>query len=94
MTRFIVSLATAAAVLAAVPATAGQRTASISTAGLDLSQPSDMAKFNRRVAAATEQVCGSYQGASVEEQDRIAACRNAVAQQTASLRAKGQLARR
>jgi UrcA family protein len=94
MTRFLVSLAAVATVLTAVPATAGERTATISTAGLDLSQASDMAKFNRRAAAATEQVCGSYQGAAVHEQDRIAACRKAVIQQIASVRAKGQLARR
>lgn len=89
-----------AAILLAAPAAPDPAvpSASVSTAGLDLSRADDVRKLNRRVAQATEKVCGSYAQARDGEEERIAACRAAVARQIepqlAALRARGQVARR
>jgi UrcA family protein len=56
--------------------TAG-RSQSVSTAGLDLGTADGRARFQRRVAAAVETVCGSYVGTSAGEQDEIGRCRRA-----------------
>ena len=53
------------------------RSQSVSTAGLDLGSADGRARFQRRIAAALETVCGSYAGASAAEQDEIGRCRRA-----------------
>jgi UrcA family protein len=72
--------------------------ATVSTAGLDLSRAEDVRALNRRVARATEKVCGSYAGARDGEEERVAACRADVARQLAPqlavLKSRGQVARR
>jgi UrcA family protein len=63
----------------ALPAQAGTapRSQSVSTAGLDLGTADGRARFQRRIAAAVETVCGSYAGTSAAEQDEIDRCRRA-----------------
>ncbi|MES2442020.1 MAG: UrcA family protein [Pseudomonadota bacterium] len=98
MIRFtlaLAALATAAPALASDPAA---KTATIRTADLDLSNPADARTLNRRVAGATEAVCGSYAGARDGAEERIAACRADVARQLAprlaAARAQGRVAAR
>ena len=100
MTKLLVSIAAVATVLTS-PAFATDPTgprATIQLADLDLSRPGDARKLERRVARATEAVCGSYLQARDGVEDRIARCRADVARQLepqlAALRAKGQVAQR
>lgn len=72
----------AAAGLIATPALAAPqsgRTVTIRHADLDLSSATGRATLDRRLAAATEQVCGSYAGADQDEAMAIQRCRTAVA---------------
>lgn len=80
MKSFLIALA---AFAAATPAVAQDmpKTASVRLDDLDLSQRGDVLTFNRRVAAAKENVCGSYAGARDGEETRIAACRAGVDRQ-------------
>lgn len=101
MTRLILSLAAAATVFTALPALAQDRpakTATVRVADLDLASPAGARRLGRRVAAATEAVCGSYAGARDGEEDRIAACRadvaHQVAPQLAAARTQGRVASR
>jgi UrcA family protein len=76
MHKFIVSFAVLAA-LTTGPALA-QRAAKrvvVRHTDLDLNTASGKAKFDRRIAQATEQVCGSYARTSHEEEQAIDACR-------------------
>lgn len=72
--------------------------AKVSIAGLDLSRAEDVRALNRRIARATEKVCGSYAQARDGEEERVAACRADVARQVApllvALKSRGQVARR
>lgn len=94
------AIAAAAVLVSAAPALAADPAprATIRTADLDLGRASDVRKLDRRVASATEKVCGSYAQARDGEEERIAACRAEVARQLepqlAALRAKVRLARR
>lgn len=45
---------------------------------LNLATADGMAQFNRRIAHATEAVCGSYAGKDNVEQDVVTGCRNKV----------------
>jgi UrcA family protein len=97
MHKFIVSLAAAAALLGAGPALAtdpSTRIVKISHADLDLSTVRGREALDRRIAAATENVCGSYAGASVEEQDAISHCRVKVQHQIAAQRTQNSVALR
>lgn len=101
MHKFIASFAAAAALLAAGPALAwdqDMRTAKVSHADLDLGSAEGRATLDRRIARATENVCGSYAGATVEEQDAIAGCRakaqRQIATQLANQRARNSVAAR
>jgi UrcA family protein len=73
MHKFITAFATAS--LFATPALAGERTAIVRHADLDLKSEAGRNQLNRRIAAATEQVCGSYAGASADEVTAINRCR-------------------
>lgn len=101
MHKFIASFATAAALLAAGPAFATDpdgHTAKVRYADLDLSSAQGRATLDRRIAAATEQVCGSYAGAINNEERDIAHCRadagRKIATQVAALRARDRIAAR
>jgi len=74
MTKFI--LAFTALSLVATPALAGERSVTVSHADLDLKSAAGRAELGRRLAVATEQVCGSYAGASNVEVTDIGRCRN------------------
>ncbi len=76
MCKFIIALT--AATLSATPALAGDRSVTIRHAAFDLKSEAGRDQFNRRIAAATEQVCGSYANASAEEVVQIDRCRRAV----------------
>ncbi|MET0307068.1 MAG: UrcA family protein [Sphingomonas sp.] len=97
MFKSIASLAVIASAFA-VPAQAqdlGVKTAVIRHADIDFSSRADRARFDRRVAIATESVCGSYAGASADETDAIARCRKAALRQvTAQLGGRSELAMR
>ena len=77
MRNTIILIAAFAAAASALPAQAQStaRSQSVSTAGLDLGTPAGRGRFQRRVAAAIETVCGSYAGASASEQGEIDRCR-------------------
>jgi len=79
MRNTILFTAAFAAAIPALPAQAETRARSqtVSTAGLDLGTPAGRGRFQRRVAAAMERVCGSYAGTSTAEQDEIGRCRRA-----------------
>jgi UrcA family protein len=66
----------------------------IRTADLDLDSPAGLARFERRVAAALETVCGSYASASAQESAEIDRCRAAararVNTRLAALRSRGR----
>ncbi|MBO9712334.1 UrcA family protein [Sphingomonas sp.] len=101
MTKMIASLAAVTALLTAAPALATNPTAAsvtIQTADLDLARPGDAARLERRIATATESVCGSYASARDGEDLQIKACRaqvaSQIAPQVAALRARTQLANR
>lgn len=70
-----------AALLAAsftLPAQAQTATSqSVSSAGLDLGTAYGRARFQRRLAGAVEDVCGSYAATSEDEQRAIGRCRRA-----------------
>jgi UrcA family protein len=96
MTKFIATLA--AFTLFAAPALAGERDVVVRHADLDLKSDAGRNQLNRRIAAATEQVCGSYANASADEAVRIDRCRDGVrrdvASQLGARRGSAQLARR
>lgn len=94
MTKFIAAFA--AATLIATPALAGERSVTVSHAGLDLNSEAGRAEFNHRLAVATEQVCGSYAGATASEVRDIGLCRNEAGRQIAAQLGKrwGSVARR
>jgi UrcA family protein len=97
MYKSIASLAVIASAFA-VPAQAqdlGVKTAVIRHADIDFSSRADRARFDRRIAIATETVCGSYAGASADEAVAIKRCRTAAYRQvTAQLGARTDLAMR
>lgn len=90
--------------LAAVASTAGPAIAkdapnqAVSLAGLDPENPKDAREIDRRIAVATETVCGSYFNTQPEEQSMIARCRVDVAKQVSTqialLRSSNRLAAR
>lgn len=82
MTKFIAVFA--AATLIATPALAGERSVTVSHAGLDLKSEAGRAELNHRLAAATEQVCGSYAGATDGEVRDIGQCREEAARRIAA----------
>lgn len=101
MNRIIASIAAAVTLAAAAPAAADQQTgrsATVSYADLDLGDAGDRAILNRRIAAATERVCGSYAGVSSEEAIAIDRCRaearRTVARQLAERWGAAEFARR
>jgi UrcA family protein len=67
----------AAAAFAPAHAQPAPRSQAVSTIGLDLGAADGRARFQRRLAAAVETVCGSYAGASDIEQRDIGRCRRA-----------------
>jgi UrcA family protein len=77
MRKTILFTAAFFAAAAALPAQAetSARSQAVSTAGLDLGTPAGQARFQRRLAAAIETVCGSYAGTSAAEQQEIGRCR-------------------
>lgn len=99
MHRFTIPLVAAAAFLAAGHARAADPevpTVKVRHADLDLASAKGRATLDRRLAAATENVCGSYSNTTFEEQERITACRAQVRQQVATqiagLRARDRVA--
>ena len=85
MRTSIILTATLALIAAAAPAVAsnsgrpGETTVqTVAYGDLDLAKVSDIAKLRRRVAAATEAVCGSYAQSSDIEAYEIARCRREV----------------
>lgn len=76
MCKFIIALA--AATLLATPALAGDRSVAIRHADLDLKSEAGRSELNRRLATATEQVCGSYASAGADEAVSIKRCRDGV----------------
>ncbi|WHU02003.1 UrcA family protein [Sphingomonas sp. NIBR02145] len=76
MCKFIAALA--AATLFATPALAGDRSVAIRHADLDLKSEAGRTELNRRLAVATEQVCGSYASAGADEAVAIKRCRDGV----------------
>lgn len=96
MRNLILFIAAFAAASSALPAQAqsAARSQSVSTAGLDLGTPAGRGRFQRRVAAAIETVCGSYAGASASEQIEIDRCRRSawsgVEVQLANQQARGR----
>ncbi|MEP9358483.1 UrcA family protein [Sphingomonas sp. KR3-1] len=91
MSKFIAAFA--AATLIATPAFAGERTVIVRHADLDLNTDAGRNALNRRLAAATEQVCGSYSNVSADEQDTVKSCR-AAAKRDIARQLSVQLARR
>jgi UrcA family protein len=79
MRNTIPILAAFFAASAALPAYAqtAVRSQAVSIAGLDLGTADGRARFQRRLAAAIETVCGSYAGTSDIEQREIGRCRRA-----------------
>ena len=77
MRKTFLFAAALSALVPAVPAQAQAQAVSqpVSSAGLDLGSPAGRARFQRRLAAAIEDVCGSYAGASHWEQREIGRCR-------------------
>lgn len=86
--------ALAALSLIATPALAGQQAVTVRHADLDLSGQAGRAELDRRIAAATEQVCGSYAATTPEEQRAIKQCRRGVADRLAAWLAATRVARR
>jgi UrcA family protein len=74
------------------------KTVTVHHADLDLSSESGRAKLNRRIANATETLCGSYAGVMAEGARQIDACRASAGQQIATqiaqLRSPAQVATR
>lgn len=58
-------------------ARAAPNSQSVSSVGLDLGTAGGRARFQRRLAAAVENVCGSYAATSDSEQREIGRCRRA-----------------
>ena len=77
MIRTALATALVAASLAATPAAAYGPPArqAVSYADLDLSRPADVARLHRRLAAALENVCGSYATSESWQESEIARCR-------------------
>lgn len=99
MPKFIAALAVAT--LIAAPALAQgrpDRSAVVRHADLDLRSDAGRAALNHRLAAATEQVCGSYAGADQDDERQIRRCRNTIgadiARQLAARRGAALVARR
>lgn len=92
MRKFITSLTTVATLtLAAVPALglvqaahAAEPTATVSLAGLNLSNPAQAAEFAARVDAAAEDVCGDLARTNPGGDFTMAGCKVAVRKQAAS----------
>lgn len=91
MIKFIAALA--AATLFAAPALAGERSVTVRHADLDLSSVAGRAELGRRLASATERVCGSYASAGADEALEIRRCRTGVRRDVARQRT-AQVARR
>ncbi|MDG2533225.1 UrcA family protein [Sphingomonas sp. HITSZ_GF] len=95
MYKFITAFA--AATLIASPALAGERV-TVRHADLDLKSDAGRAELNRRLAAATEQVCGSYASVGADEAHLVRQCRDGVqrdlARQLAARWGAAQVARR
>jgi len=77
MIRTALATALVAASLAATPAAAYGPPArqAVSYADLDLSRSADVARLHRRLAAALENVCGSYATSESWQESEIARCR-------------------
>ena len=76
----------AAAGLIAMPALAApefEHSVVVRHGDLDLESATGRAVFDRRIAAATERVCGSYAGADPTEDQEIKRCRAAVTRDVA-----------
>ncbi|NYT41188.1 UrcA family protein [Sphingomonas sp. R-74633] len=91
MTKFIAAFA--AATLIATPALAEERTVFVSHTDLDLKTDAGRNALNRRLAAATEQVCGSYSNVAADELDTVKSCRAKV-QRDVARQLQVQFARR
>jgi len=80
MNRFFASIAGAATLIAAPASATGQeRSVTVRYADLDLSSPAGKRALDRRIARATETVCGSYAGAGDQEAREIQECRAQIA---------------
>jgi UrcA family protein len=62
----------------AAAAPAGEDAIAISYAGLDMSNPADAARFDRRLRAAAEDYCGQVPGTDTRLFSKVRACRSAV----------------
>lgn len=74
MRTFAIAAAVLTSLVAFTPV-AAESVAKVSYADLDLSSRADVAKLDRRVSGAVEQVCGSYASATRDEEDSITGCR-------------------
>lgn len=98
MNKFFTSLtAVATLTLAAVPALgllqaahAAEPTATVSLAGLNLSNPAQAAEFAARLDAAAEQVCAAKARTNPTGEFTMAGCKVAVRQQAAAQLSKSQ----
>ena len=90
MTKFALAAARAAGCAAMTPAAAFAPAAgqAVGYADLDLSHPAGVARLRQRIAAALEDVCGSYAASEPWAEREIARCRAG-----AQARADAQLAR-
>jgi len=70
----------------AAAAPAAEDSVFVSYAGLDMSNPADSARFDRRLRAAAEEYCGQVPGTDVRLFSKVRACRgNVVANARADL---------
>ncbi|MEI9927962.1 MAG: UrcA family protein [Sphingomonas sp.] len=99
MKTILVSLAALSTVFAGAPALAqSAQSVAVRVNDLDLSTASGRHTLDRRVATATEAVCGSYFGTQDAEARRISRCRSEVSAQVAprlaATRTQGSVATR
>jgi UrcA family protein len=69
---------TASTLFLATPAAAAEDAVFVSYAGLDMSNPADAARFDRRLRIAAEDYCGQVPGTDVRLFSRVRACRDTV----------------
>ena len=86
---------TIAGALFATPLQAEPRSAVVTVSSAELSTPAGTARFNKRVAAAIEQVCGSYATIEAYQVPQLDECRRSawrgVETRIAALKASGEI---
>ena len=83
----IKSLALFALVLASAPALAQPPSATVRTADLDLATPSGVARLDRRIDRAVEEICGTAVAADLDGLAAIGRCRAATMKSVSGQRA-------